>query len=120
MLSTDAAHSLGDAFGARRSGASRPSRADGLCVQQVDAQRRFERSWGEIQGYLLSVLDAAGVDPITAEELTVIPGAEEVLALLELRDHVVGGELGRGRRRLRARPRRPCGCWRCRRRSAGT
>ncbi len=61
-------------------------------MQQVDAQRRFERSWTEIQGYLLSVLDAAGVDPITAEELTVIPGAEEVLALLELRSHAMSGE----------------------------
>src|SRR4029077_8818454 len=59
---------------------------------QVDAQRRFERSWGEIQGYLMSVLDAAGVDPITAEGLTVLPGAEEVLALLELRTHALSGE----------------------------
>ena len=66
--------------------------APSLFVQQVDAQRRFERSWAEIQGYLLSVLDAAGVDPITAEELTVIPGAEEVLALLELRTQVLSGE----------------------------
>jgi len=63
-----------------------------LWVHQVDAQRRFERSWGELQGYLLSVLDAAGVDPITAEELTVIPGAEEVLALLELRNHALSGD----------------------------
>ena len=61
-------------------------------MHQVDAQRRFERSWGEIQGYLMSVLDAAGVDPITAEELTVIPGAEEVLALLELRTHALSGD----------------------------
>jgi arsenite-transporting ATPase len=38
------------------------------------------------------VLDAAGVDPITAEELTVIPGAEEVLALLELRTQVISGQ----------------------------
>ena len=66
--------------------------ADRLCVQQVDAQRRFEQSWAEIQGYLLSVLDVAGVDPVAAEELTVIPGAEEVLALLELRLHALSGE----------------------------
>ena len=66
--------------------------AEHLFVQQVDAQRRFERSWADIQGYLLAVLDAAGVDPITAEELTVIPGAEEVLALLELRAQVISGE----------------------------
>jgi arsenite-transporting ATPase len=91
VLSTDAAHSLGDAFG-RHIGSEPVEVATNLWVHQVDAQRRFERSWGEIQGYLLSVLDAAGVDPITAEELTVIPGAEEVLALLELRNHVVSGE----------------------------
>ena len=91
VLSTDAAHSLGDAFG--RSFGSEPVEVEErLWVHQVDAQRRFERSWGEIQGYLLSVLDAAGVDPITAEELTVIPGAEEVLALLELRRHALSGE----------------------------
>jgi arsenite-transporting ATPase len=91
ILSTDAAHSLADAFGTTVD--SEPTPVEGnLFVQQVDAQRRFERSWGDIQGYLLSVLDAAGVDPITAEELTVVPGAEEVLALLELRSHVVSGE----------------------------
>ncbi len=67
-----------------------PSRvADNLYVQQVDAQLRFEQSWAEIQGYLLSVLDVAGVDALAAEELTVIPGAEEVLALLELRLHAL-------------------------------
>ena len=91
VLSTDAAHSLGDAFG-QRVGSEPVEVAANLWVHQVDAQRRFERSWGEIQGYLMSVLDAAGVDPITAEELTVIPGAEEVLALLELRNHVVSGD----------------------------
>ena len=63
----------------------------GLFVQQVDSQRRFERSWQEIQGYLMSVLSSAGVDPIEAEELTVLPGAEEVLALLEVRDQVRSG-----------------------------
>jgi arsenite-transporting ATPase len=90
VLSTDAAHSLGDAFGTPIG--SEPTQvAANLSVQQVDTQRRFEQSWADIQRYLLSVLDAAGVDPITAEELTVVPGAEEVLALLELRAHAVSG-----------------------------
>ena len=91
VLSTDAAHSLADAFGVPI-GSEPTEVADNLFVQQVDAQLRFERSWTEIQGYLLSVLDAAGVDPITAEELTVIPGAEEVFALLELRAHATSGD----------------------------
>lgn len=60
-------------------------------MQQVDAQLRFEQSWADIQRYLLSVLDVAGVDPVAAEELTVIPGAEEVLALLELRVQALAG-----------------------------
>jgi arsenite/tail-anchored protein-transporting ATPase len=63
-----------------------------LYVQQVDAQLRFEQSWAEIQGYLLSVLEIAGVDPVAAEELTVLPGAEEVLALLELRLHALSDD----------------------------
>jgi arsenite-transporting ATPase len=91
VLSTDAAHSLGDAFD-RRIDPEPTLVAENLWVHQVDAQRRFERSWGDIQGYLMSVLDAAGVDPITAEELTVIPGAEEVLALLELRLHALSDD----------------------------
>ncbi|HET8717196.1 MAG TPA: ArsA family ATPase, partial [Nocardioidaceae bacterium] len=90
VLSTDAAHSLGDAFAAPV-GSEPTEVAERLFVQQVDAQRRFEESWNELQSYLKSVLDAAGVDPITAEELTVLPGAEEVLALLELRAQVRSG-----------------------------
>ena len=91
VLSTDAAHSLADAFGAPV-GSEPTEVSPGLFVQQVDAQRRFEQSWADIQRYLLTVLDVAGVDPVAAEELTVIPGAEEVLALLELRLHALSGE----------------------------
>ena len=91
VLSTDAAHSLADALAVTATG--EPTEvASNLWVQHVDAQERFERSWGEIQGYLLSVLDVAGVDPVAAEELTVIPGAEEVLALLEVRAQARSGE----------------------------
>ena len=94
VLSTDAAHSLADAYGCAPGeiGAEPTEVSDRLFVQQVDAQLRFERSWQEIQHYLLSVLDVAGLDPVAAEELTVIPGAEEVLALLELRVQALGGD----------------------------
>ena len=91
VLSTDAAHSLADALDVPAT--SEPTEvAANLWVQHVDAQDRFERSWADIQGYLLSVLDVAGVDPVAAEELTIIPGAEEVLALLEVRAQARSGE----------------------------
>jgi len=93
VLSTDAAHSLADAYGeSGRVHAEPVEIADRLYVHQVDAQLRFEQSWADIQRYLLSVLDAAGMDPVAAEEMTVIPGAEEVLALLELRLHARSGQ----------------------------
>lgn len=93
VLSTDAAHSLADAFDCEYGAiGSEPTEVSpGLFVVQVDAQLRFEQSWADIQRYLLAVLDVAGVDPVAAEELTVIPGAEEVLALLELRLHALSG-----------------------------
>jgi arsenite-transporting ATPase len=90
VLSTDPAHSLADALDL--DAGPEPAEAwPGLFVQQVDAQRRLERSWWDIQQYLLSVLDSAGVDRLEAEELTVLPGAEEVLALFEVRDQVQSG-----------------------------
>jgi arsenite-transporting ATPase len=91
LLSTDAAHSLSDVFAAPVGPDPTPV-ADLLFVSQVDAQRHLELSWREVQGYLLSVLDATGMDVVTAEELTVLPGAEEVLALLELRAQVLSGD----------------------------
>lgn len=98
VISTDAAHSLADAYGATAVSTGSTNRsaeptevAPHLYLQQVDAQLRFEQSWADIQRYLLSVLDAVGMDPVAAEEMTVIPGAEEVLALLELRQHARSG-----------------------------
>jgi arsenite/tail-anchored protein-transporting ATPase len=90
VASTDAAHSLGDALGVPVG--SEPSEVvPGLFAQQVDARARGERSWRAVQEYLIGVLDVLGVDPVAAEELTVLPGAEEVLALLEVRDQVREG-----------------------------
>ncbi|MDT7545641.1 MAG: arsenite/tail-anchored protein-transporting ATPase [Actinomycetota bacterium] len=90
VISTDPAHSLADALGVRLGG--EPTEVDtGLYGMQVDAQAAFERSWREVQRYLLVVLERAGVDALQAEELTVLPGAEEVLALLEVRRQVASG-----------------------------
>jgi arsenite-transporting ATPase len=89
-LSTDPAHSLADAFATTLGG--EPTEIDtGLYGQQVDAQRAFEASWRTVQDYLREVLEQGGIDPLEAEELTVLPGAEEVLALLELRAQVASG-----------------------------
>jgi arsenite-transporting ATPase len=90
VISTDPAHSLADAFGVPLR--DQPTEIDtGLYGQQIDTQRSFEAGWREVQGYLREVLEQGGVAPLEAEELTVLPGAEEVLALLELRRQVTEG-----------------------------
>jgi len=58
---------------------------------QIDTQGRFERVWRDVQGYLVDMLGRGGVDPITADELTVLPGIDEVLALLAVRELALGG-----------------------------
>lgn len=90
VLSTDSAHSLGDALDVPLGHAPQDV-GDGLFAQQVDVRARGEQSWRTVQEYLIAVLDAVGVDAAAAEELTLLPGAEEVLALLEVRDQVLQG-----------------------------
>jgi arsenite-transporting ATPase len=93
VMSTDAAHSLGDALDADLAG--RPGEPlevePGLFALQVSPPHLLGASWRVVQDYLLSVLATVGVDPVVAEELTRLPGAEEVAALLELRAQVESG-----------------------------
>ncbi|GAA1348082.1 ArsA family ATPase [Catellatospora bangladeshensis] len=82
-MSTDPAHSLGDAFGAAL-GAAVTEVDAGLHAAQVDPRALVDRSWRELRGHLRTVLAGAGVDELAAEELTVLPGVEELLALAEV------------------------------------
>jgi len=91
VLSTDPAHSLGDALGAPLGPEPTPV-APCLHGLQIDAQLRFEESWDQIRGYLATLLVKGGLDDVTADELVVLPGAQEVLALLEVREQAVSGD----------------------------
>src|SRR5689334_2545663 len=94
VMSTDAAHSLGDALGVALGGSRSGSPVDvepGLSALQITPPHLLGESWRVVQDYLLAVLDTVGVDPVVAEELTRLPGAEEVAALLELRSQVESG-----------------------------
>jgi arsenite-transporting ATPase len=86
VLSTDPAHSLADALDTPLGGECGEV-APGLWGQQLDAQRRMEESWGEIQDYLTEVLDWAGLDAVEAEELAVLPGLDEVFALADIKTY---------------------------------
>ena len=93
ILSTDPAHSVSDVLGVPVAADPTPVPGrPGLWAAQVDTRRRFEESWAGIREYLVGMLAAGGMAEVQAEELTVLPGAEEVVALLELRRHAVSGD----------------------------
>ena len=91
VLSTDPAHSLGDALDTLLGPEPTPV-APRLYGLQIDTQRRFEQSWDQIRGYLTTILTQGGLDGVTADELVVLPGAQEVLALLEVREQAMSGD----------------------------
>jgi arsenite-transporting ATPase len=90
LLSTDSAHSLADALDTPLSG--EPAEVvPGLWAVQIDTQVRFEAAWRDVQSFLTDILARGGVDPVTADELTVLPGVDEVLALLAVRELALTG-----------------------------
>lgn len=93
VMSTDAAHSLGDALGVELwAAAGQPVEVEpGLSALQISPPHLLGESWRVVQDYLLSVLGTLGIDTVVAEELTRLPGAEEVAALLEMRAQVESG-----------------------------
>jgi arsenite-transporting ATPase len=91
VLSTDIAHSLGDAFG-RELGAEPVEVAPNLWGQESDVFFNVERYWGRIQEYAASVLRWRGLDEVLAEEMTVLPGMDEVGSLLWIAEHHDSGD----------------------------
>ncbi|HET7236857.1 MAG TPA: TRC40/GET3/ArsA family transport-energizing ATPase [Actinomycetota bacterium] len=91
VMSTDPAHSLGDSFDLEI-GEHATSLAENLWAEQIDAQNRLETNWREIQDYFIQVMNWAGVESIQAEELSVLPGIDEIFALIDVKTHVEGGK----------------------------
>ncbi len=90
VMSTDPAHSLADSFDIRLTSRSEEI-APNLWAEQVDAQERLEANWRDIQEFVISFLNWAGVDTIEAEELSVIPGLDEIFSLTDVKRHVDSG-----------------------------
>jgi arsenite-transporting ATPase len=90
VMSTDPAHSLADSFDVEVSERATPV-AENLWAEQIDAQGRLESNWREIQDYIVQLMNWAGVDTIQAEELSVIPGLDEIFSLIDVKTHVESG-----------------------------
>jgi arsenite/tail-anchored protein-transporting ATPase len=89
VISTDAAHSLGDALG-REVGPRPIEIAERVTAQEVSALAELDRSWSEIQTWLQAVLFES--ESLAAEELLVFPGLEELVALRAVHEVERAGE----------------------------
>jgi arsenite-transporting ATPase len=83
LISTDPAHSLADSLELPVRGEP-VAAGDRLWAQQVNTQEEMERHWAGVQEWLSELLLERGIDRISAEELTVPPGMDELFSLLRL------------------------------------
>jgi arsenite-transporting ATPase len=91
VLSTDIAHSLADAFDLPL-GPEPTSIAPNLWGQEPDVYHNIGRYWSTIQRYMAELFSWRGLDEVLAEEMTVLPGMDELGNLLWIADHVESGD----------------------------
>jgi arsenite-transporting ATPase len=83
VMSTDPAHSLADSFDSGI-GPEPTQVDDNLWAEQIDSQARLEANWRAIQDYVVSLLNWGGADMVEAEELSVVPGLDELFSLIDI------------------------------------
>ncbi|MAG33310.1 MAG: arsenic-transporting ATPase [Deltaproteobacteria bacterium] len=91
VVSADAAHSLGDVFDAPL-GAEPIPLAARLDALEVDARQVVETVWGRVRAYAVDLLRYQGIDEVVAEELALLPGAEELATLVCVESWAQSGE----------------------------
>ena len=87
VMSVDPAHSLADAFDLDanlfhgKTGAPYPI-DERLAIHEVNIQKEIKRHWRQISSYVISVLRTTGIGDVEAEELAILPGMEELSAMM--------------------------------------
>lgn len=90
VMSTDPAHSLGDSLDLRL-GPEPIEIMPNLWAQESDIIYNLEKFYGRIQGWLIAMLAWQGLSEVSAEELTVFPGMDELASLIWLYHHQKSG-----------------------------
>src|SRR5947209_5792687 len=87
VMSVDPAHSLADSFDLdadlfHAKTGDPYSINERLAIHEVNIQREIKRHWREISSYVISVLRTTGISDVEAEELAILPGMEELSAMM--------------------------------------
>ena len=92
VMSIDPAHSLADCFDFNSDlfhlETSDPLAInDKLSILELNIQREIKRHWQEISSYVSSVLRTTGISGVEAEELAILPGMEELSAMMYINQY---------------------------------
>ena len=92
VMSIDPAHSLGDSFDLDmdlfHSKTSDPLLiTDKLSILELNIQKELKRHWQEISAYVSSVFRTTGISGVEAEELAILPGMEELSAMMYINQY---------------------------------
>ena len=92
VMSIDPAHSLADAFDLDTElfhvQTSDPLPInDHLSIQELNIQKEINRHWQEISSYVSSLLRTTGISGVEAEELAILPGMEELSAMMYINQY---------------------------------
>ena len=81
VISTDSAHSLGDSLDCPLGPEPVPIFPN-FWAQESNILYNIEKHWGSVKRWLAALMAWRGVDELVAEEITVLPGMEELASLL--------------------------------------
>jgi arsenite-transporting ATPase len=92
VMSIDPAHSLADSFDLDtdlfHSQTSDPLAINAeLSILELNIQKEVKRHWQEISSYVTSVLRTTGINDVEAEELAILPGMEELSAMMYINQY---------------------------------
>ena len=92
VMSIDPAHSLADSFDLEtelfHAQTSDPLPiSDHLSILELNIQKEIKRHWQEISSYVSSVLRTTGISGVEAEELAILPGMEELSAMMYINQY---------------------------------
>jgi arsenite/tail-anchored protein-transporting ATPase len=92
VMSIDPAHSLADSFDLGQNlfhaQTSDPFPiSDRLSIFELNIQKEIKRHWQQISSYVTSVLRTTGISGVEAEELAILPGMEELSAMMYINEY---------------------------------
>ncbi|MEI7694402.1 MAG: TRC40/GET3/ArsA family transport-energizing ATPase [Chlorobium sp.] len=90
VLSTDPAHSLSDSFNLPL-GAEPTKVKENLHAIEVNPYVDLKQNWQSVQKYYTKIFMAQGVSGVMADEMTILPGMEELFSLLRIKRYKASG-----------------------------